>query len=144
MQKKQELISKKEINLLENYIALQSLRISPNDPINISFIKKGNWNGQKIAPLLLIPFAENAFKHGISLNKPSFIQIELNLDGANLLFQVKNSLNLALKNPNDRNNGIGLQNVKERLTLLYPKKHQLWIDAQDHYFSIKLLLNLSQ
>lgn len=136
-----EVSIEKEIQLIEHYIALQKIRIAPEDPVEITFTKEGEINGQKMAPLLLIPFVENAFKHGISLRQSSYIQIQLKADTAHLYFQVSNSLHRK-KLLDKEQSGIGLANVKKRLALLYPKKHQLQIKEDTSNYAIQLQLNL--
>lgn len=116
----------KEIEYLKNYISLQKLRVQTSPAIIIEdTINDQNCN-YKIAPMLLIPFVENAFKHGVSLTEKSWINISLECDDKQIVFQVRNSVHPSPKNdPEKENTGIGLQNVRERLLILYPGKHTL-------------------
>ena len=96
---------------------------------------------QKIAPLLLITFVENAFKHGAkgSTGK-AFIKIKLTADRNTINFRVENNIGVVDKAANDDPGGVGLDNVKRRLELIYPQRHQLRIDNNDQIFSVNLQL----
>jgi len=132
----------KEIDYLNNYIDLQRLRLK--DPDFVSFEIDVHCKNQKIAPMLLIPFVENAFKHGLK-NVPSpGICIKLRCDGSSVIFEVTNQINDHIIQNKDAVSGIGLANTKRRLELLYPKNHQLDIDKDDHQFKAMLMLNTSE
>ncbi len=131
----------REIEYLNNYIALQKLRLPRDAPIIIeSNISDTNCN-HKIAPMLLIPFVENAFKHGIRLNSASWIKISLHCDPKNVHFEVRNSMHAKADNdPEKERSGIGLVNVVERLKLIYPGKFQFSVNGDGtEYF---VLLNI--
>lgn len=129
----------KEIRMLKNYIVLEKMRYG--DQLDISFEASGQTQGKLLAPLLLLPFVENAFKHGASSTpSSSWIQIQLNLDQNNLFFSIENSLQNEIGNKHVKS-GIGLANVKKRLKLIYPENHHLQIIEED-YFLVKLNLNL--
>ena len=130
----------KEIDYLENYISLASLKDSRGLNINVNLDK--SQAGLKIAPLLLIPFVENAFKHSkIEDLKNGFINISLNTKNKNLEFVIENSIpNVPFKK--DKLGGIGLPNTKQRLELLYPNKHLLSISDSGKVYSINLKLDL--
>ena len=114
----------KEIEYLKNYISLQKLRVQTSPDITIEDNIADQDCNYKIAPMLLIPFVENAFKHGVSLTKRSWIGIKLVCDDKQINFEVRNSVHPSAKNdPEKENTGIGLQNVRERLLILYPGKH---------------------
>src|SRR5579863_3535501 len=114
----------KELQYLQNYIDLQKIRFG--NKAFVEFKITGEVGAQKIVPLLLIAFIENAFKHGVA-NDPSMpIRLFINLDGANLHFYTENKKHM---NNRDIEGGIGLQNVKRRLDLLYTGKYKL--DIQD-------------
>jgi two-component system LytT family sensor kinase len=132
----------KEIEQIKNFIELQRLRFSTDDDIKITFDMEGNLNHKMITPMLLIPFVENAFKHGISLKMSSPIRISLRLHEDRLFFSVKNNINRMRQNRDDQNSGIGLANVKRRLQLLYPKTHKLEIVDDGEKFAISLILQL--
>lgn len=139
----------KEIEYLNNYIDIQRMRIDENHDIEIKInIQTGGEPHSEreiyIAPMLLNPFVENAFKHGISFRNPSWIYITLTLDAQKLYFKVHNSLHP--KNEIDylesENNGIGLENVKKRLELIYPNRHTLDIQASDNDYFVSLILGI--
>ena len=129
----------KEVRMLKNYITLEKMRYG--DQLDISFEAKGETMGISIAPLLLLPFVENAFKHGLANNpSSSWIQIQLILKGNNLFFSIENSLEDSKGNKFAKS-GIGLANVQKRLNLIYPGRHDLQIIKED-YFLVKLNLSL--
>ncbi|RZK51948.1 MAG: sensor histidine kinase, partial [Pedobacter sp.] len=118
----------RDVDYLENYIALQKLRTSRSADIVIDTQIDEQLNNFQIAPMLLIPFVENAFKHGISLQQPSHIKVTLQTKENTLYFDVHNSIHIKPDNdPEKLKSGIGLENVKQRLALLYPNKHELII-----------------
>lgn len=131
----------KEIDYIENYINLQKMRLSEDLPVKINFQVFGDTNRNKIAPLILIPFVENAFKYGVKLGEKSDINIELNINDDELLFTVDNVIFNTRNNLENKNSGLGLKNVKKRLTILYPDKHQLNITNSVKYI-IKLKMTL--
>jgi len=128
----------KDISYINNYIDLQRMRLSSK--VKINYALKGNLQKKKIAPLLLIPFIENAFKYGVSYRYPSTIQIEIQIFEKTLTMLVSNPM--AEKN-NFIPGGLGLKNVKRRLELLYPGKYMLDIyhDNYVHVVNLKLKLN---
>ncbi len=131
----------REIEYLHNYIELQKLRLPKN--VEIKYYVEGDIEGRLIEPMLLIPFVENAFKHGISYEDRSEINIFLKLNGGGkeLFFTVENSISNA-QATDDSGSGIGLANVKRRLNLLYPGKHKLVIkdDTFEYRVSLKICL----
>ncbi len=133
----------RDVDYLENYIALQKLRTSRSANIVIETQIEEQLNNLQITPMLLIPFVENAFKHGISLQHPSHIKITLQTKGNTLYFDVHNSIHIKADNdPEKLKSGIGLANVKQRLALLYPKKHELIIRESAREFFIHLTIQL--
>ena len=133
----------RDIDYLNNYIELQKLRTSTTVDILIKTEIEEQLADLQISPMLLIPFVENAFKHGISLQSPSHIKVTLQTKAKTLYFDVNNSIHLkADGDPEKINSGIGLQNVKQRLNLLYPKKHELIIRESAKEFFVHLTLNL--
>ncbi|WP_223818081.1 sensor histidine kinase [Mucilaginibacter rubeus] len=133
----------REIDYLNNYIALQTLRTQTSPDISIVLQIEEHINALQIAPMLLIPFIENAFKHGISLRQPSHINISLQTKENTLYFDVHNSIHPKVFNDTEKyNNGIGLENVKQRLILLYPNKHELVIRESAKDFFIHLTIQL--
>lgn len=134
----------REIEYLENYINLQRLRTDPSPNVQILAEIQEQHGYSQIAPMLLIPFVENAFKHGISLREPSHIKIALEKREGTLYFDVYNSKHSKRENdPEKDKSGIGLSNVKQRLDLLYPGKHDLSIRETSKEFFVHLTLQLS-
>jgi two-component system LytT family sensor kinase len=134
----------RDIDYLNNYIALQKLRTSISVDIVINTQIEEDFKSLQISPMLLIPFVENAFKHGISLQSPSHIKVTLQTRGSMLYFDVNNSIHLkADGDPEKLQSGIGLPNVRQRLDLLYPKKHELIIRESAKEFFVHLTLNLA-
>jgi len=130
----------KEISYLKDYVDLQKLRKDEN--FSITFDHSSSVKGFSIEPLLLIPFVENAFKH-ISHNKDEMNFIRLNLDRNNgdLFFSVENSKDNMTRNT-EQAGGIGLNNVKRRLQLLYPGKHELKIKNDDGLYAVNLKIKI--
>ncbi len=131
---------KKEVDQIKRLIDLQKLRFSPSDRIAIDFRTEGDVESVRIPPMLLIPFVENAFKHGISIKAPSFILILLDLEKDILRFTVRNSIHPRPAAEKEFNSGVGLQNVKRRLEILYPQEHDLTIKDTGEVFEIILTL----
>jgi len=129
----------KEISYIENYIDLQRLRISSSITINYAVL--GTSEGYLIEPMLLIPFIENAFKHGISYTNDCKIDISIKITEGVLHLSV---VNFRYKKPSrDKEGGVGLENVRNRLHLLYPDdKSSLVINQQDNYHIVNLSINL--
>ncbi|CAM4141776.1 histidine kinase [Cytophagaceae bacterium 50C-KIRBA] len=126
----------KEMVYLENYIELQKIRFG-ND-IEITFNHKLADTPNSIEPMLLIPFVENAFKHGVGMVLNPIIEITLLDDREKLYFGVRNKVSSQISEKKDDSSGIGLTNVKRRLELLYPNKHQLKITEEGEYYQIEL------
>ena len=128
----------KEIELIENYITLEKLRYGKR--ANVNFTKSVN-EMVKIAPLILLTFIENAFKHGISQEiKEGKVDINLESEVGFILFEIKNTIPNSSPIEANSNNAIGLINVKKQLELLYPDSHQLSINHNEHYYSVRLKL----
>ncbi|WP_345247461.1 sensor histidine kinase [Nibrella saemangeumensis] len=134
----------REIEYLTNYISLQKLRTDPNLTIHVQIDAGSSANTVQIAPMLLIPFVENAFKHGISLREPSHIMVSLDVKDGTLNFDVHNSRHVKpVNDPEKDKSGIGLSNVKQRLELLYPNRHELLIRETGNAFFIHLTIQLT-
>lgn len=131
-----------EMEQLSIYIELQKMRLDEN--ISVDARMENITAPLMIAPMLLNPFVENAFKHGVSLQADSWIRITLTHDKNTLYFKVHNSLhkNREEKDTERNNHGIGLENVKRRLTLLYPNKHTLFIQQSEQDFFVSLTLQV--
>jgi len=128
----------KEALYLESYIDLQKIRFG-ND-IAIHFEQHVEKKGMHIEPMLLIPFVENAFKHGVGLVENPSIDIKLSSNEKGLLFSVKNKVSPGSKlEKKDDSSGIGLSNVKRRLELLHPN-HRLVIKENEQEFIVELVI----
>ncbi len=138
----QETVSaREELDFIERYIALQRIRISKQE--NIVIENRISWDQQpaNIAPMLLLPFIENAFKYGISYEEPSCISIALTVTGKKLDCQVSNTDHSG-KNKT-RSSGIGIANTVKRLELQYAGKHQLEQKNENGIYAVSLKLDLS-
>ena len=129
----------KELEYIKNYLELQRLRL--DESVKVELIIEGDFHNKNIEPLLLIPFIENAFKHGISYLDNSFIRIELISNDSQLILKVENSISTH-KADKDEVSGIGLTNVRKRLELLYPSTHQLQINPSETKYFVKLTIDL--
>lgn len=130
----------KEVEYLQSYIDLQQQRFGKHVKINTCF--QPIEQGFTIEPMLLIPFVENAFKHGTGLITDAEIDIRLQVQKGELQFLVKNRFNDAVNDTKDKTSGIGLNNVKRRLNLLYEQSHSLHIEKEEAWFSVLLQINL--
>jgi LytS/YehU family sensor histidine kinase len=127
-----------EINFMKNYIELMRLRLS--DKVSLTFSFPEEYNDIDFPPLLFISFIENAFKHGISYREPSNIHIGLQQQNDAIHFICKNSI--GRKNENGDESGIGLDNIKKRLALLFPDNHQLSIVQTEKTFEVDLMITI--
>lgn len=125
----------KEVSYLTNYIELQKLKKSKKQ--NITFEVTGNIQNMKVAPMLFIPFFENGFKHGDIDSKDGYLECTLYSGNESLDFYLKNSVP-AVVAKKDKMGGIGLENIRRRLELLYPDRYQLEINGNDNYFEVTL------
>ncbi|MBC9930253.1 histidine kinase [Chitinophaga qingshengii] len=133
----------KEVAYLQNYIDLQRLRVMSSPDILIEVNIDESQCEHEIAPMLLIPFVENAFKHGISLRNRSRIVISLSCNAEQLFFDVVNTVHQRPENDPERDSmGIGLNNVRERLALLYPNRHELSIRHTANEFFVHLTIDV--
>jgi sensor histidine kinase YesM len=131
-----------EMEYLESYIALQKLRFGHDVKITFHTEVPDEQKNYSIEPMLLIPFVENAFKHGTGYVDQPFIDINLAAREGVLDFQVRNKFDQEANTSKDESSGIGLNNVRSRLTLLYPGRHDLLIHTERQLFSIHLTLRL--
>jgi hypothetical protein len=138
-----QILLTREVEYMRNYIELQSLRTSTSPNISIETIIEDVQAERWIAPMLLIPFVENAFKHGISLKRKSWIRITLHYEADKLYFDVYNSTHPKHELDLEKDqSGVGLENVRQRLALLYPGKHELAIRQTPQEFFVHLTLQL--
>ncbi|WP_299180176.1 sensor histidine kinase [uncultured Aquimarina sp.] len=139
--KKEAVPLKEELEFIENYLLLEEKRLSKR--CTIEFLIEGDLSGLKISPMLLIPFVENAIKHGAqSTNEQSKIDISVTIKNTTLHFSVVNSKPTMITATN--RNGLGLENVRRRLGLLYPNAHTLDIvdNANDYYVNLNINLTV--
>jgi len=130
----------KEIDYIKKYIELQELRITSNNVLRINIVKTGI-EDYKIAPLLLIPFIENAFKYGISTTEKTFTALTIKIHNNWLIMELVNSI--IAQPAAESSNGIGLSNTRKRLAALYPKQYELIIEETPTEFEVHLEIDLS-
>ena len=124
----------REVDYVQNYIDLQRMRFE--DDVQIEFTVSGTIDGSMIEPMLLIPFVENAFKHGVGFVKNPYIKVQLSFQNGSLAFNVENKIGKLLEDQKDESSGIGLKNVTRRLELLYPDMHQIDVIQDDTIFKV--------
>jgi tetratricopeptide (TPR) repeat protein len=134
----------KEIEIIKRYIDLEKIRYNSNLEVNLNI--QGDLASYKIAPLLILPLVENAFKHGISkLTDEGWINIETSMELTQFTFKISNNkplLSEEEKTPSKYGN-IGLINIKKRLSILYPQKHELEIINEDEVFIVIMSIDLT-
>jgi sensor histidine kinase YesM len=129
----------KELRFINSYIELEKLRY--DDSASISLHVSGDAEGKIISPLLLIQFIENAFKHGLEQYKTnSYLTINIALENGHLHYRSVNSISDANASVSG---GVGLANVKKRLEIIYPAKHELHIHSDSHEYTVQLVLQLN-
>ena len=137
----EKVLIKNEVEYLQSYIDLQQMRFSSKLNMQVNFDVKEEW--ESIEPMLLVPFIENAFKHGNGLQKNPEIHIFLKVENGQLDFEVKNKF-VPLDKSKDRISGIGLSNVRRRLALLYENKHTLQVEQSGDWFTVNLHIILGK
>jgi len=129
----------KEVEMLENYIELQKLRVEEN--AMVSFEVKGDLHGKEVAPLLVFPLVENAFKHGLKGDSNNaYVKIGLSVGEEEIIFDIRNNRGQVDDMEDGKYGGIGLENVKRRLELIYPNRYRLEIGDGENEFHVKLVL----
>ena len=128
----------KEVNYLNDYINLHQMRMKEDKAIQFNI--KGNIEKKMIAPMLLVPFVENAFKHG-SLSNQDPLVINLSIEDEAFSFEVINKYKEVPEENKDQVGGIGLENIKRRLSLIYPNRNNLSINNTENKFHVVLTLN---
>jgi sensor histidine kinase YesM len=135
------ILLEKDLTVVKEYIALQKLRSNPQ--LDIETKISGEISDQQIAPLLLITFLENAFKHGAKGSSGNtFIKLDIKVEKNKLNFTLENNKGIIDKVNTGDHNGLGLENVKRQLELLYPGKHLLNIKDEQDRFVVALQLSL--
>ena len=127
-----------EVEFINNFIDLQKVRLT--DKVTLTYQTEGDIDSLLIAPLLFIPFVENAFKYGVSTKEPSSIHFTIKTEDNTIQFT---SVNFIVPSENNlmENTGIGINNVKRRLELMYPHKHKLSTIQENNYYSVQLEIN---
>jgi two-component system, LytTR family, sensor histidine kinase AlgZ len=140
--KAEEVRLEKEIEIMKNYIDLETER--SGNKIDISWNVEGDINNKLISPLLMLPFLENAFKHGISeqIENP-WLSVDVSVKSDILRCKIVNSKNeFESRNGNGNGNGIGIYNVKKRLAFMYPENYELKMHDEGNFFVVSLMVNL--
>lgn len=130
----------REIEFLEKYLALQQARLPKRKELRMDVVIEYDGQPARIAPLLLIPFVENAFQYGISLQQDSFIELKLTIEGGQLSFRVRNSI--SPQAVQKQGHGTGIKNVQQRLELIYPNRYQLSVATSEGIFDVLLGIKL--
>jgi LytS/YehU family sensor histidine kinase len=132
----------KEVEIIKIYVDLQKERASP-DVTQIELITEGKFKGATITPLLLLPLAENCFKHGKGKDQ-STIQIYIGFDGKQIIFKTENTIAPRERTKGEKNGGIGIANVEKRLQLIYPEHHSLEYGKKDGVFKLEMRIELNK
>ena len=132
----------KEIHHLKKFIQVYQLRIAEEDDVFINFTIKGAVENVKICPMVLIPFVENALKHGIDTKAKSIIDISLEVTQNKLSYKVTNTMHQAIYGLKDSASGFGLDNLKKRLSILYPNAYTMETKVEKGYFISLLKLKI--
>ena len=130
----------KEVEIIKTYVGLQKERINSNTT-EVMLNIEGDFGNRRITPLLLLPLAENCFKHGIG-NKKGTIEIDIELSGHQFSFKTKNRIERRENPLNHEEGGIGILNVEKRLNLLYPNKYSLKFEESGDLFLVDLAITL--
>ncbi|MBP3755751.1 MAG: histidine kinase [Prevotella sp.] len=128
-----------EVAFLNNYITLMKIRYT--NKVEISVDVPTELPDKNVPPLLFITFVENAFKHGVSYQRDSFIQVKIMIEGDNLQFVCRNR---KVEKADDQQGGVGLANVRQRLNLIYGDNHMLHISDDNDIYSVELTIPLTQ
>jgi hypothetical protein len=129
----------KELEIMKNYIELERERYGNN--IDISWNENGEIQDQFVAPLMILPFLENAFKHGTSEQlEKSWLSVDVSVEANRLKVKIANSKNVYAT---VRGNGLGIANIRKRLEFIYPHRHELKLSDEGHFFVIALMIQLS-
>lgn len=132
----------KEIEMIRNYIELQNLRTPENEKIELEVI--GEIEVKQVAPLIFLPFVENSFKHGLKSGAENpFVKIKIEVLQNDLIFEIENSKGKTSEIIDSKYRGIGIENVKKRLDLIYPNQHSLNISETENIFKVILQIKLN-
>ena len=137
---KEKVSLSKEVELLKSYLDLEKLRYGEKLQLNAEFSAIDE--KIKVSPLILLPFVENCFKHGgVNESGVFWINLKLKVYSDKFVFNIENSKRKKKKKTG--NGGLGLQNIQQRLALIYPKNHHLEIDDNEDFFSVRLEVNFN-
>ncbi|MFS4417898.1 sensor histidine kinase [Maribacter sp. 2307ULW6-5] len=136
----EKVLIKSEADYLQSYIDLQKLRFGDRLSLKVNLYLQEDWH--TLEPMLLIPFVENAFKHGTGIIEDPIIEVSLAAADNLLVFKVRNKF-VEKDQAKDKTSGIGLANVKRRLQLLYGTRHNLKIETNDVWYSVLLQIKLN-
>jgi sensor histidine kinase YesM len=128
----------KEMDYIKNYVRLQRLRLS--DSVNVKLRMSGDEKGKELPPLLFISFIENAFKYGTDFKGKTHVEINLQIEQESIVFKVRNRI--GAHRAEQGSSGVGLENIKNRLNLLYPNRHTLDIVNDGQNYEVTLILDL--
>lgn len=128
-----------EINYISNFIDLQKVRLDRS--VKLEYYSLENIPNVQIAPMLLMPFIENAFKHGVNSEQKSRIKITLTMNKSEIQMKVSNN-KVNIQQQISERSGLGIENTRHRLNLIYPSKHLLIIDDSEKEFLVSLYINL--
>lgn len=139
---KESILLQREVSYIQDYVKLQSIRSAVEHDISIT-VKIGEENGYSIAPMLLIPFVENAFKHGMNPNKVSQLRIDITAKDHKIQFVIENSVDENFETYyKEKGFGIGIENVKSRLKYIYPDRHNISIAKTVDKFMVILTIDV--
>ena len=140
--KKEKMLLDEELKYIRNYLDLQKIRIG--EKIDISINVFNSIKAIYIPPLLLLPLIENCFKHGVNKSiKPSWVRMDITVSNTELIIKIENSIEPDTQNNSPQNSGLGLNNVKRRLELLYPNRYDLKTYQEANSFLVVLKLNMT-
>ncbi len=133
----------RELDYIQDYLELEEIRAGSQ--ISVVFERAGDFTGQTIAPLLLISFVENAFKHGVRKSRQqAFVHVKARLAANTFTFEVENSVAAPVAGKiSDGPGGVGLVNTRKRLNLLYPNRHELRVETTSEAFRVLLSLTFA-
>lgn len=131
----------KEINYIESYLSLEKLRL--NNKMFLNYSISGDYTGLKIAPMIIIPFVENAFKHSVDSSIENGLTVKIAIEKSRLIFNCENQYDKS-EVDKDKTHGIGLETVQKRLDLIYKNKHKLIINSENPLFKVNLELELNE
>ncbi|MGQ3014424.1 MAG: sensor histidine kinase [Flavobacteriales bacterium] len=135
--KSEKIELEKEINVLRSYIELEKIRLKNTDAVSVEI--EGDPQNRFIAPLLWIPFVENAFKHGLNTRaNDGYVKIRIHIRSREIVFYCEN--NFSPVPADSKTGGIGVDNTRKRLALIYPGKHKLELLSKDQIFTVNLIL----